>query len=79
MKRVQFTSDLLPSDIIGAQVYDQEIKSFKFHEGPIFTNVLLADELNRASPKTQSALLEAMGERAVSVDRLTIACRVHSL
>ncbi|SMF07702.1 AAA family ATPase [Pseudobacteriovorax antillogorgiicola] len=71
MKRVQFTSDLLPSDIIGAQIYDQEEKVFTFHEGPIFTNILLADELNRASPKTQSALLEAMGERAVTVDRKT--------
>lgn len=71
IKRVQFTSDLLPSDIIGVQIYDQHEKSFTFHEGPIFANIVLADELNRASPKTQSALLEAMGERAVTVDRKT--------
>ncbi|MBN2505349.1 MAG: MoxR family ATPase [Verrucomicrobia bacterium] len=66
--RVQFTPDLLPSDILGVSVFDQRQQSFRFHEGPIFTNILLADEINRASPRTQSALLEAMGERQVSVD-----------
>src|SRR3954469_14756298 len=67
-KRVQFTPDLLPSDILGVSVYNQRDQEFAFHEGPIFTNVLLADEINRASPRTQSALLEAMGEAQVSVD-----------
>src|SRR6266508_2108814 len=67
-KRVQFTPDLLPSDILGVSVFDQRDHAFHFHEGPIFTNVLLADEINRASPRTQSALLEAMGESQVSVD-----------
>ncbi len=71
MKRIQFTSDLLPSDILGIQIYDLDSKTFAFHEGPVFANVVLADELNRASPKTQSALLEAMGERSVTVDRKT--------
>ncbi len=66
--RVQFTSDLLPSDIIGVKVYDQRIRDFVFKRGPIFTNLLLADEINRATPKTQSALLEAMAERQVSVE-----------
>jgi MoxR-like ATPase len=67
-KRVQFTPDLLPSDILGVSVFNQRDQDFHFHEGPIFTNVLLADEINRASPRTQSALLEAMGESQVSVD-----------
>lgn len=67
-KRIQFTPDLLPSDILGVSVYSQRDQQFHFHEGPIFTNVLLADEINRASPRTQSALLEAMGENQVSVD-----------
>ncbi len=67
-KRVQFTPDLLPSDILGVSVFNQRDQQFHFHEGPIFTNVLLADEINRASPRTQSALLEAMGENQVSVD-----------
>ena len=67
-KRVQFTPDLLPSDILGVSVYDQREQTFRFHEGPIFTNILLADEINRASPRTQSALLEAMGEGQVSVE-----------
>src|SRR5690348_10158247 len=67
-KRIQFTPDLLPSDILGVSVYSQRDQQFHFHEGPIFTNVLLADEINRASPRTQSALLEAMGETQVSVD-----------
>jgi len=67
-KRVQFTPDLLPSDILGVAVFNQRDQEFRFHQGPIFTNILLADEINRASPRTQSALLEAMGEGQVSVD-----------
>jgi MoxR-like ATPase len=67
-KRIQFTPDLLPSDILGVSVFSQRDQLFHFHEGPIFTNILLADEINRASPRTQSALLEAMGESQVSVD-----------
>jgi len=67
-KRIQFTPDLLPSDILGVSVFSQRDQQFHFHEGPIFTNILLADEINRASPRTQSALLEAMGEGQVSVD-----------
>jgi MoxR-like ATPase len=67
-KRVQFTPDLLPSDILGVSIFDQRDQQFHFHEGPVFTNILLADEINRASPRTQSALLEAMGESQVSVD-----------
>jgi len=67
-KRVQFTPDLLPSDISGVAIYDARTGSFQFHRGPVFTNVLLADEINRASPRTQSALLEAMAEGQVSVD-----------
>jgi MoxR-like ATPase len=67
-KRVQFTPDLLPSDILGVSIFNQRDQQFHFHEGPIFTSILLADEINRASPRTQSALLEAMGEGQVSVD-----------
>jgi MoxR-like ATPase len=67
-RRIQFTSDLLPSDVIGVSVYDRTTGQFVFHPGPIFTEVLLADEINRASPKTQSALLEAMEESQVSTD-----------
>ena len=67
-KRVQFTPDVLPSDILGVSIYHQRDQEFKFHEGPIFTNILLADEINRASPRTQSALLEAMAENQVSVE-----------
>jgi MoxR-like ATPase len=66
--RVQFTPDLLPSDILGAQVWSAQAGSFAFHRGPVFTNVLLADEINRASPRTQSALLEAMSEAQATVD-----------
>ena len=72
-QRVQFTSDLLPSDIIGVSVYERDSGSFRFHPGPIFTGLLLADEINRASPKTQSALLEAMAENQVTVDGQTHA------
>ncbi len=67
-KRIQFTPDLLPSDILGVSIFNQKDQSFQFHRGPIFTHVLLADEINRASPRTQSALLEAMGEGQVSVE-----------
>lgn len=67
-KRVQFTNDLLPTDIVGVSVFEREGSRFVFHPGPVFSQVLLADEINRASPKTQSALLEAMEERQVSVD-----------
>jgi len=67
-KRVQFTSDLLPTDIIGMTIFDMESKKFHFKKGPIFTSTLLADEINRATPKTQSALLQAMEERQVSVE-----------
>ncbi len=70
-QRVQFTSDLLPADIIGVSVFDAASGHFNFRKGPIFTQLLLADEVNRASPKTQSALLEAMEERQVSVDVTT--------
>ncbi|MCI2975554.1 MAG: AAA family ATPase [Ferrimicrobium sp.] len=69
--RIQFTPDLLPSDIIGMSIWDPENRRMNFQRGPIFTNVLLADELNRASPKTQSALLEAMAESQVTVDGVT--------
>jgi MoxR-like ATPase len=67
-QRIQFTSDLLPADIIGVSVYDKETQVFKFHRGPIFAQMILADEVNRATPKTQSALLEAMEEHQVTVE-----------
>ena len=70
-QRVQFTSDLLPSDIVGVSVYDAQARRFEFHPGPVFANVLLADEINRAPPRTQSALLEAMAEHQVTVDGVT--------
>ncbi len=70
-KRVQFTSDLLPADILGASIYERDTGNFRFQPGPIFTQVLLADEINRATPKTQSALLEAMEERQVTTDGQT--------
>ena len=67
-KRIQFTPDLLPSDILGISIFDQNERNFRFHEGPIFANIVLVDEINRASPRTQSALLEAMAESQVSID-----------
>jgi MoxR-like ATPase len=67
-KRIQFTPDLLPSDILGVSVFNQRSQDFQLHPGPIFTNILLADEINRASPRTQSALLEAMGEGQVTFE-----------
>ncbi len=72
MKRVQFTSDLLPSDVLGVSVYDQRTTEFSLRQGPIFSNLLLADEINRASPRTQSALLEAMNDNQVSIDGKTL-------
>jgi MoxR-like ATPase len=71
VRRVQFTPDLLPSDITGVSAYNQEIREFEFKPGPIFANIVLGDEINRASPKTQSALLECMEERQVTVDGAT--------
>jgi MoxR-like ATPase len=69
--RIQFTSDLLPADVLGVSIFDERAQSFRFHAGPIFNSVVLADEINRAPPKTQSALLEAMEERQVSQDGQT--------
>jgi len=69
--RIQFTSDLLPADVIGVSIYDTETRTFRFHPGPLFASVVLADEVNRATPKAQSALLEAMEERQVTVDNTT--------
>ncbi len=71
-KRIQFTSDLLPSDILGVSIYQKELNQFCFHEGPIFSQLVLADEVNRATPKTQSSLLEAMEERQVSSEGKTL-------
>lgn len=67
-KRIQFTPDLLPSDVIGLSIYDQKDHLFRLHKGPVFTHILLVDEINRTSPRTQSALLEAMAEKQVSID-----------
>jgi len=67
-KRAQFTPDLLPSDILGVSIFDPRTQEFRFHPGPVFTDILLADEINRASPRTQSALLEAMGERQATIE-----------
>ena len=69
--RVQFTPDLLPSDVVGVSVYNRSTSDFDFRPGPIFSNIVLGDEINRASPKTQSALLEAMAENQVTVDGTT--------
>jgi len=70
-QRIQFTSDLLPSDLLGLSIYNQREHTFEFREGPIFANIVLADEINRATPKTQSALLEAMGDQQVSIEKVT--------
>src|SRR6195256_4904049 len=67
-QRIQFTSDLLPADILGVSIFDREASTFRFHPGPIFAQVILADEVNRATPKTQSALLEAMEEHQVTAE-----------
>ncbi|MFT4653252.1 MAG: MoxR-like ATPase [Kangiellaceae bacterium] len=69
--RIQFTSDLLPADMLGVNIFENTSQSFRFHAGPIFNQLVLADEINRASPKTQSALLEAMAERQVTIDGVT--------
>ena len=74
-RRLQCTPDLLPSDVTGVSVFNQKTREFEFHPGPVFTHVLLADEINRATPRTQSALLEAMGERQVTVDGVTRALK----
>ncbi|MHB8881829.1 MAG: AAA family ATPase [Thermodesulfovibrionales bacterium] len=71
-RRIQFTSDLLPSDILGITMFNQETGHFEFREGPIFSNIVLADEINRTNPKTQSALLEAMNEKKVSIEKNTL-------
>ena len=76
-QRIQFTSDLLPGDIIGGEIFDAENKKFILHHGPVFTEVLLADEINRTTPKSQSALLEAMEERQVSIGRKTYKLPEH--
>ncbi len=70
-QRIQFTSDLLPADVLGVSIYEASTRQFRFHPGPVFTQVLLADEINRAPPRTQSALLEAMAEQQVTIDGAT--------
>jgi MoxR-like ATPase len=70
-QRIQFTSDLLPADILGSSIFDRDNNSFEFHPGPVFSSFILADEINRATPKTQSALLEAMEERQVTIEKTT--------
>ena len=75
--RVQFTPDLMPADVTGALLYDQRRQDFEFRPGPIFNNVVLGDEINRAPPKTQAALLEAMQERQVTVDGVSHALPAH--
>lgn len=77
-KRVQFTPDLMPSDVTGSLVYDARTAEFSFQPGPVFTNLLLADEINRTPPKTQASLLEAMEERQVTVDGTPDCCRTPS-
>lgn len=72
-RRIQFTSDMLPTDVTGVSVFDQTTQEFRFHPGPVFSHVVIGDEVNRATPKTQSALLEAMGEGHVTVDGSTMA------
>jgi len=72
-QRIQFTSDLLPADIVGVTIYNQDLQEFQFVSGPIFTNVLLADEINRATPKSQSALLEAMSEGTITIEKRHMA------
>ena len=80
-KRVQFTPDLLPSDIMGTYMYDQKSGEFKLRAGPLFSNILLADEINRAPPKTQAALLEAMEEKQVTIEGITpqITCSIRRI
>ncbi|MDA8084552.1 MAG: MoxR family ATPase [Nitrospiraceae bacterium] len=71
-RRIQFTSDLLPTDILGVTIFNQETKEFEFRQGPVFSNIVLADEINRTNPKTQSALLEAMSEHRITTERTTL-------
>src|SRR5437868_594229 len=71
--RIQFTSDLLPSDVLGVSIYNPKVNEFEFKPGPIFANIVLADEINRTTPKTQSALLEAMNENQVTIENVTYA------
>ncbi len=71
-QRIQFTSDMMPSDILGVSIYNPESREFEFKPGPLFANIVLADEINRTSPRTQSALLEAMNERKITMDRRTL-------
>ena len=78
-QRIQFTSDLLPSDVLGVSVYNPETREFEFRQGPIFANVVLADEINRTTPRTQSALLEAMNEAQVTVDGRTLVLPIPFL
>ena len=77
-QRIQFTSDMLPSDVIGVTVYNLDRRIFEFKPGPIFANIVLADEINRTTPRTQSALLEAMNDRQISVDGVTYPCPFRS-
>ena len=72
-QRIQFTSDLLPSDVLGVSIYNPRVNEFDFKQGPIFANIVLADEINRTTPKTQSALLEAMNEKQVTIENVTYA------
>jgi MoxR-like ATPase len=72
-QRIQFTSDLLPSDVLGVSIYNPKVNEFDFKQGPIFANIVLADEINRTTPKTQSALLEAMNEKQVTIENVTYA------
>lgn len=76
-KRIQFTPDLLPSDILGVSIFNPKEHQFLFHEGPIFTTLLLIDEINRTTPKTQAALLEAMAEKSVTIDNMTYPLSPH--
>lgn len=78
-RRIQFTPDLLPSDVTGVSIFDQRDGHFRFHAGPVFANIVLADEINRASPKTQSAMLEVMAERQVTIDGTTHGVPVPSM
>src|SRR5690606_31523247 len=78
VRRIQFTPDLLPSDVTGVSVYNQDTHEFEFKPGAIFANLVVGDEINRASPKTQSALLECMEERQVTVDGPRTSCRCRS-
>ena len=77
-RRIQFTPDLLPSDVTGVPIFDANSNEFHFRHGPLFAHVVLADEINRTSPKVQSAMLEAMGEKQVTVDNTTYSCLLYT-